>query len=286
MAKDVRIEPPIPGKSLAAKIEGPTPRLALYLSVNYGTISNKSRKSLEIPLGKAVNKPQELFDLSKMPHLLVAGSTGSGKSVAVNGIIAGILSEADLNKLNLWYRIPRWLSCLLTIILISWFQSLIHAKPARLCKRLWMKWKIVMNSFVVEFKWAAGFNAKVEEFNSSLNSKQIRHHSLSWLDELADLMMVASKEVKMPSSVQQKACCVFTWFQTQRHPLTPFLVWSRPTSISKSLQFQCGLCDSRTIFRWKVTEKPPVEHMLFKPDWCPSSSSPRSFISDDDVERS
>ena len=84
-----------------------------------------------------------------MPHLLVAGSTGSGKSVAVNGIIASILMKArpdqvkfmmvdpKMVELSVYNDIPHLLIPVVTKV---------HVRPARLCKRSWMKWKIVMNS--------------------------------------------------------------------------------------------------------------------------------------------
>ena len=64
-------------------------------------LKTKPENLLEIPLGKAVNGTARSFDLAKMPHLLVAGSTGSGKSVAVNGIIASILMRPALTRLSL-----------------------------------------------------------------------------------------------------------------------------------------------------------------------------------------
>ena len=72
-----------------------------------GTISNEAENLLEIPLGKAVNGTARAFDLSKMPHLLVAGSTGSGKSVAVNGIIASILMKARPDQVKFMMVDPK-----------------------------------------------------------------------------------------------------------------------------------------------------------------------------------
>ena len=93
-AKDVRIEAPIPGKSLVG-IEVPNSEIA---TVSFRELWEQSKtdpnKLLEVPLGKAVDGSARSFDLGRMPHLLVAGSTGSGKSVAVNGIISSILMKA------------------------------------------------------------------------------------------------------------------------------------------------------------------------------------------------
>ena len=93
-AKDVRIEAPIPGNSLVG-IEVPNSEIA---TVSFRELWEQSKtdpnKLLEVPLGKAVDGSARSFDLGRMPHLLVAGSTGSGKSVAVNGIISSILMKA------------------------------------------------------------------------------------------------------------------------------------------------------------------------------------------------
>ena len=83
-AKDVRIEAPIPGKSLVG-IEVPNSEIAtVTFRELWEQADTDPNKLLEVPLGKAVNGTARTFDLARMPHLLVAGSTGSGKSVAVN----------------------------------------------------------------------------------------------------------------------------------------------------------------------------------------------------------
>ena len=106
-AKDVRIEAPIPGKSLVG-IEVPNSEIA---TVSFRELweqsQTKAENLLEIPLGKAVNGTARAFDLSKMPHLLVAGSTGSGKSVAVNGIIASILMKARPDQVKFMMVDPK-----------------------------------------------------------------------------------------------------------------------------------------------------------------------------------
>ncbi len=108
MAKDVRIEAPIPGKSLVG-IEVPNSEVA---TVPFRELWEQSKtdpdKLLEIPLGKAVNGSVRSFNLARMPHLLVAGSTGSGKSVAVNGIISSILMKAGPDQVKFMMIDPKW----------------------------------------------------------------------------------------------------------------------------------------------------------------------------------
>src|SRR5699024_12300774 len=90
-AKDVRIEAPIPGKSLVG-IEVPNSEIATVTFRELWEQSNTDpNKLLEVPLGKAVNGTARTFDLPHMRHLFVAGSTGSGNSVTVNGIIVRII---------------------------------------------------------------------------------------------------------------------------------------------------------------------------------------------------
>lgn len=147
-AKDVRIEAPIPGKSLIG-IEVPNSDIA---TVSFRELweqsQTKAENFLEIPLGKAVNGTARAFDLSKMPHLLVAGSTGSGKSVAVNGIIASILMKARPDQVKFMMVDPK-------MVELSVYNDIPHLlipvvtnprKASKALQRLWMKWKTVMNS--------------------------------------------------------------------------------------------------------------------------------------------
>ncbi len=93
-AKDVRIEAPIPGKSLVG-VEIPNAEVATVgFREMWENAKTNPTKLLEIPLGKSLDGGMRIFDLTRMPHLLIAGSTGSGKSVAVNGIITSILMKA------------------------------------------------------------------------------------------------------------------------------------------------------------------------------------------------
>src|SRR5699024_6340697 len=90
-AKDIRIEALIPGKSLIG-IEVPNKKV---VTISFNDIissqKNDSSKPLEVPIGRDVSGSLITADLAKMPHLLIAGSTGSGKSVAINGIITSLL---------------------------------------------------------------------------------------------------------------------------------------------------------------------------------------------------
>ena len=120
-AKDIRIEAPIPGKSLVG-VEIPNAEVAMvgFREMWEAGKTNPS-KLLEIPLGKSLDGGIRTFDLTRMPHLLVAGSTGSGKSVAVNGIITSILMKALPSQVKLEYVLwltLKWSNFLFTMIFL------------------------------------------------------------------------------------------------------------------------------------------------------------------------
>ncbi len=107
-AKDIRIEAPIPGKSLIG-IEVPNKEIA---TVSFRDVFEHQGQAaweqlLSVPLGKDVNGNVQTCDLTKMPHLLIAGSTGSGKSVAINGFLTSILLKAAPSQVKLMLIDPK-----------------------------------------------------------------------------------------------------------------------------------------------------------------------------------
>ena len=106
-AKDIRMEAPIPGKPFIG-IEVPNNEVSLvsFRNVIEGQVKN-NEKLLEVPLGRDISGNVAMADLTKMPHLLVAGSTGSGKSVCINGIITSLLMKAKPNEVKLMMIDPK-----------------------------------------------------------------------------------------------------------------------------------------------------------------------------------
>lgn len=199
-AKDVRIEAPIPGKSLVG-IEVPNSEIATVTFRELWEQANTDpNKLLEVPLGKAVNGTARTFDLARMPHLLVAGSTGSGKSVAVNGIIASILMKARPDQVKFMMIDPK-------MVELSVYNDIPHllipvvTNPRKAARALQKVVDEMENRYELFSHFGvrniAGYNAKVEEFNAQSEQKQIPLPLIVVIvDELADLMMVASKEVE------------------------------------------------------------------------------------------
>lgn len=293
-AKDVRIEAPIPGKSLIG-IEVPNSDIA---TVSFRELweqsQTKAENFLEIPLGKAVNGTARAFDLSKMPHLLVAGSTGSGKSVAVNGILASILMKARPDQVKFMMVDPK-------MVELSVYNDIPHllipvvTNPRKASKALQKVVDEMENRYELFAKVGvrniAGFNAKVEEFNSQSEYKQIPLPFIVVIvDELADLMMVASKEVEdaiIRLGQKARAAGIHMILATQR-PSVDVISGLIKANVPSRVAFAVSSgTDSRTILDENGAEKLLGRgDMLFKPiDENHPVRLQGSFISDDDVER-
>lgn len=106
-AKDIRMEAPIPGKSLIGiEVPNQTTSMVSFRDVIESQKSDPD-KLLEVPLGRSISGDVMSADLTKMPHLLIAGSTGSGKSVCINGIISCLLMKAKPNQVKLMMIDPK-----------------------------------------------------------------------------------------------------------------------------------------------------------------------------------
>lgn len=292
-AKDVRIEAPIPGKSLVG-IEVPNSEVA---TVPFRELWEQSKtdpdKLLEIPLGKAVNGSVRSFNLAKMPHLLVAGSTGSGKSVAVNGIIASILMKAGPDQVKFMMIDPK-------MVELSVYNDIPHLlipvvtnprKAARALQKVVDEMEKRYELFShLGVRNLEGYNAKVEEFNSRSEEKQIPLPLIVVIvDELADLMMVASKEVEdaiIRLGQKARAAGIHMILATQR-PSVDVISGLIKANVPSRIAFAVSSgTDSRTILDENGAEKLLGRgDMLFKPiDENHPVRLQGSFISDDDVE--
>ena len=293
-AKDVRIEAPIPGKSLVG-IEVPNSEIA---TVSFRELWEQSKtdpaKLLEIPLGKAVDGSARTFDLARMPHLLVAGSTGSGKSVAVNGIISSILMKARPDEVKFMMVDPK-------MVELSVYNDIPHllipvvTNPRKASRALQKVVDEMENRYELFSKVGArniaGFNAKVAEYNAQSEMKQVPLPLIVVIvDELADLMMVASKEVEdaiIRLGQKARAAGIHMILATQR-PSVDVISGLIKANVPSRVAFAVSSgTDSRTILDENGAEKLLGRgDMLFKPiDENHPIRLQGSFISDDDVER-
>ncbi|WP_106532017.1 FtsK/SpoIIIE family DNA translocase [Planomicrobium soli] len=200
-ARDIRIEAPIPGKS-AIGIEVPNSEVAVVSlrEVLESEENDKPDKKLLFGLGRDVSGQAVMTELNKMPHLLVAGSTGSGKSVCINGIITSIIMRAKphevkmmmidpkMVELNVYNGIPHLLAPVVTD----------PRKAAQALKKIVSEMERRYELFShTGTRNIEGYNDYVQTFNDENEEK---HPKLPYIvvivDELADLMMVASSEVE------------------------------------------------------------------------------------------
>ncbi|WP_081167069.1 DNA translocase FtsK [Lactococcus garvieae] len=292
-AKDVRIEAPIPGKSLIG-IEIPNSEVATVgFRELWENAQPKTSSLLELPLGKALDGTIRTFDMTRMPHLLVAGSTGSGKSVAVNGIITSILMKALPSEVKFLMVDPK-------MVELSVYNDIPHllipvVTNPRKASRALQKVVDEMENRYELFSQAgvrniAGYNEKIEKYNAQSNEKyQTLPLIVVIVDELSDLMMVASKEVEdaiIRLGQKARAAGIHMILATQR-PSVDVISGLIKANVPSRVAFAVSSgTDSRTIIDTNGAEKLLGRgDMLFKPiDENHPVRLQGAFLSDEDVE--
>lgn len=147
-AKDVRIEAPIPGRS-AVGIEVPNDKISLVTLKEVLEDKFPSKYKLEVGIGRDISGDPISIQLNEMPHLLVAGSTGSGKSVCINGIITSILLNTKPHEVKLMLIDPK-------MVELNVYNGIPHLlipvvtnphKASQALEKLFQKWNVVMICF-------------------------------------------------------------------------------------------------------------------------------------------
>ena len=263
-AKDVRIQAPIPGKSTIG-IEIPNKEIASvgFREVLEETADQKSENKILVALGKNIMGKPILTDIAKMPHLLVAGSTGSGKSVCINTIICSILMRYKPNEVKLVLVDPKKVEL-----------SNYNGTPHLLCPVVTdpKKANATLQKIVVEMekryetfsekevKNIAGYNEWIDKENKKhLDNKMAKMpYIVVIIDELADLMLVASKEVQdsiMRITQMARAAGIHLIVATQR-PSTDIITGVIKNNIPSRIAFAVSSSiDSRTILDSSGAEK-------------------------------
>jgi S-DNA-T family DNA segregation ATPase FtsK/SpoIIIE len=295
-AKDIRIEAPIPGKPLIG-IEVPNKNTS---SVNFRDVmehqSKRARKNpLAIPLGKDVAGRTVSADLRKMPHLLIAGSTGSGKSVAINTFITSILMKAKPDQVKLVLIDPK-------MVELSTYNDVPHllipvVTNARLAanalhktvKEMERRYKLFAASGTRNM---AEFNQRVADNNRDKTKPVMQPlpYIVVIVDELSDLMMVAGHEVEdaiVRLAQMARAAGIHMVLATQRPSvdvITGLIKANVPSRISFAVS--SGI-DSRTILDQVGAEKLIGRgDMLFLPIGAAKPERIQgAYISVDEVER-
>ena len=297
-AKDIRIEAPIPGRS-AVGVEIPNAENVM-VRMSELTKSEKFKdksKQLLFTLGKDLMGEPVYCELNKMPHLLVAGATGSGKSVCMNTIIISYLLRSDPKDLKIvlidpkkveftpYHDIPH---LLWPVITDSDMASMMLKKAVVIMEE---RYDAFADAGVRDIK---SFNDLVLKHNASVGDGESKMKKMPYIviiiDELADLMMTAKKEVE--ASIQRltqlsRACGIHMIVATQR-PSTDVITGLIKSNIPSRISFAVSSSiDSRTILDQTGAEK-LLGHgdMLYLPQ---GESGPirvqGCFVTDDEIKR-
>ena len=288
-APSVRIEAPIPGKR-AVGIEVPhespgTVYLKEVLAVNRFT---EGASPLLIGVGKDIAGQSVVADMKKLIHLLIAGSTGSGKSVCINSILASLLLKASPEELRLLLIDPKRVE-------LALYEGVPHlltpvvTDPREAAKAL--RWAVME----MEERYLAFEEARVRDlpsYNEKAlhNGKEVLPYIIIIIDELADLMMVASAEVEEAIcrlAQKARAAGMHLIVATQR-PSTDVVTGLIKANIPSRIAFAVASgTDSSIILDTRGAEKLLGKgDMLFYPIGIPKPARLQgAFISDQEVER-
>lgn len=287
-AKDIRMEAPIPGKS-AIGIEVPNPEVSLVTmrEVMETQIFQEAESKLTIAFGRDISGQTIIGNLARMPHLLVAGATGSGKSVCINGIITSILYKAKPDEVKFLMVDPK-------MVELNVYNGIPHLMAPVVTdpKRA----SLALKKIVVEMEkryelFSKSGTRNVEGYNQLMkdNPAAVLPYIVVIVDELADLMMVAAGDVEdaiCRLAQMARAAGIHLIIATQRPSvdvITGVIKANIPSRIAFGVSSQV---DSRTILDMAGAEKLLGRgDMLFMPM---GSSKPirvqGAFMSDAEVE--
>ncbi|EIM8285439.1 DNA translocase FtsK [Listeria monocytogenes] len=289
-AKDIRIEAPIPGKStVGIEIPNQTSRPVMLSELMNTEAFQSSTSPLTAALGLDISGTPIITDLQKMPHGLIAGATGSGKSVCINSLLVSLLYKATPDQLKLLLIDPK----MVELAPYNWIPHLVSpvitdAKAATVA----LKWAVEEMERRYQLFSHTGVR-NMEKYNEYASHPDHTGEKLPYIliviDELADLMMVAPNDVEESiSRIAQKAraCGIHMIVATQRPSvdvITGLIKANIPTRVSFSVSSQI---DSRTILDASGAEK-----LLGKGDmlFLPSGASKPvrlqgTFVSDEEID--
>lgn len=205
-ARSIRIIAPIPGKAaVGIEVPNPKPQEVGFKDIIDFYQNSKNKSRIPILLGKAVNGDYVISDLAKMPHCIIAGATGSGKSVCINTIVMSIVYNARPDEIKLLMVDPKKVE-------LTPYSNLPHmlapviTEPAGACTALlWLVKEMESRYDLLKLTGVRnieGFNSRTidPDFEASLDREvpEKMHYIVAIIDELADLMMVSSHDIETP----------------------------------------------------------------------------------------
>ena len=289
-AESIRIEAPIPGKqAVGIEIPNKEKEIVPLRDIIDSEEFENSKSKLSFALGKSVSGDNVITDIAKMPHVLIAGSTGSGKSVCINTLITSILYKAKPSEVKLIMVDPK-------VVELSVYNGIPHllipvvTDPKKAAGALAWAVQEMVNRYSLfaqkNVRDIKGYNAQLDKEGADGKLPQI----VIIVDELADLMMVSPKDVEdaiCRLAQMARAAGMHLVIATQRPSvdvITGIIKANIPSRIAFAVSSQV---DSRTILDSVGAEKLLGKgDMLFYPSGASKATRVQgAFISDGDVEK-
>ncbi len=282
----IRIEAPIPGRSLVGiELPNRAPEFVTLRKMLESDIMEKAKSKIQVALGLDVSGRPISYDLGKMPHLLIAGSTGSGKSVCINAFIASILFRASPSEVKLILIDPKRVELtqyngiphLLTPVIVE-IEKVLSA----------LKW--AMSEMDRRYKLFAEVGVRNIEGYNEMSGFQALPYIVIFIDELADIMLIAPVEVEdTVTRIAQmaRATGIHLVVSTQRPSvdvITGLIKANIPARISFAVS---SMIDSRVIIDGPGAEKllGKGDMLFIPPDQAKPTRIQGAFVSDAEVRK-
>jgi len=304
-AKGIRIMAPIPGKSaVGVEIPNRNPSIVQIRSVINSQKFREMKASLPIAVGKTISGEVYVDDLAKMPHLLIAGATGSGKSIGINTIIISLLYRLHPSEVKFVIIDPKKIELAVYSKLVHHYLAIcpeIHEQIVTTPENAVLALKSVELEMEMRYdRLAAAGVRNIADYNEKVRqgrlkeSAEMRHRRMPYLivviDELADLMLTASREVEPPiARLAQlaRAVGIHLVLATQR-PSVDVITGVIKANFSARIAYQvASKIDSRTILDMNGAEQLLGSgDMLYLPAGSPKPVRiQNAFVSSQEVER-
>ncbi|HOI48702.1 MAG TPA: DNA translocase FtsK 4TM domain-containing protein [Prolixibacteraceae bacterium] len=283
-ALGIRIIAPIPGRgTIGIEVPNQNPELVSMKSILGSKKFVESTAELPVALGKTISNETYMFDLTKMPHILVAGATGQGKSVGLNVIIASLLYKIHPTELKFVFVDPKKVELNLYSVLEKHYLAKLPDEPEPIITDI-QKVKNTLNSLNIEMDQRYDLLKKaharnIKEYNQKFIQRRLNpekgHRFMPYIvvviDEFADLIMTAGKEIELPiARIAQLARAVglHMIIATQR-PSTNIITGVIKANFPARIAFKvASMIDSRTIL-----DTPGANQLIGKGDMLISSGS-------------
>jgi S-DNA-T family DNA segregation ATPase FtsK/SpoIIIE len=300
-ALGIRIIAPIPGRgTIGIEVPNQHPEIVSMRSIMSSRKFQESNAELPIALGKTISNETYMFDLTKMPHILVAGATGQGKSVGINVVITSLLYKKHPSQLKFVFVDPKKVELNLYSVLEKHYLAKLPNEEDPVITDI-QKVKYTLNSINVEMDLRYDLLKKaharnIKEYNKKFVSRNLNpekgHRFLPYIvmviDEFADLIMTAGKEIELPiARIAQlaRAVGIHMIIATQR-PSTNIITGVIKANFPARIAFKvASMIDSRTIL-----DTPGANQLIGKGDMLIAEGSEMTrvqcaFVDTPEVEK-